>query len=142
MSRLLRMDRSGHTELAAWSAGDSGAHDRAATIFDEQLAGGYMGVAKLRDQSFEQVKQLPGGRGVRAAAAPDRGRVVSAALPELEAVAWRRRTDTRSLRLRERISAGYTALYVTPLVVVAVGLLLAGAVPVPGLGAGAWCTRG
>ena len=59
MSRLLRMDRSGHTELAAWSAGDSGAHHRAATIFDEQLAGGYMGVAKLRDQSFEQVKQLP-----------------------------------------------------------------------------------
>jgi hypothetical protein len=48
---------------------------------------------------------------------------VSAALPELEAVAWRRRTDTRSLRLREQISAGYTALYVTPLFVVAVGLL-------------------
>jgi hypothetical protein len=48
---------------------------------------------------------------------------VSAALPELEAVAWRRRTDTRSLRLREQISAGYTALYVTPLLVVAVGLL-------------------
>jgi hypothetical protein len=48
---------------------------------------------------------------------------VSAALPELEAVAWRRRTDTRSLRLQEQISAGYTALYVTPLLVVAVGLL-------------------
>ena len=48
---------------------------------------------------------------------------MSAALPELEAVAWRRRTDTRSLRLREQISAGYTALYVTPLLVVAVGLL-------------------
>jgi hypothetical protein len=53
------MDRSGHTELAAWSAGDSGAHDRAATIFDEQLAGGYMGVAKLGDESWEQVKRLP-----------------------------------------------------------------------------------
>jgi hypothetical protein len=48
---------------------------------------------------------------------------VSAALPELEAVAWRRRTDERSLLLREQISAGYTALYVTPLVVVAAGLL-------------------
>ena len=58
MSRLLRMDRSGHTELAAWSAGDPGAYDRAATIFDEQLAGGYMGVAKLHDESFEQVKQF------------------------------------------------------------------------------------
>jgi hypothetical protein len=45
------------------------------------------------------------------------------ALPELEGVAWRRRTDDRSLLLRERISAGYTTLYVTPLVAVAAGLL-------------------
>ena len=59
MSRLLRMDRSGHTELAAWNAADAGSHRQAAAIFDEQLAGGYMGVAKLHDQSFEQVKQLP-----------------------------------------------------------------------------------
>jgi hypothetical protein len=53
------MDRSGHTELAQWSAGDSASYDRAATIFDEQLAGGYMGVAKLPDESWEQVKRLP-----------------------------------------------------------------------------------
>jgi hypothetical protein len=45
------------------------------------------------------------------------------ALPELEGVAWRRRTDERSLLLRERISAAYTTLYVTPLMAVAVGLL-------------------
>jgi hypothetical protein len=45
------------------------------------------------------------------------------ALPELGGVAWRRRTDERSLLLRERISATYTALYVTPLLVVAAGLL-------------------
>ena len=45
------------------------------------------------------------------------------ALPELEGVAWRRRTDERSLLLRERISAAYTALYVTPLLVVAAGLV-------------------
>jgi hypothetical protein len=48
---------------------------------------------------------------------------VAAALPELEGVAWRRRTDERALRLRERISAIYTALYVTPLLVVA-GVLI------------------
>jgi hypothetical protein len=48
---------------------------------------------------------------------------VSAALPELDAVAWRRRADRHSLELRERVSAAYTALYVTPLVVVAVGLM-------------------
>ena len=59
MSRLLRMDRNGHTELAAWTAADVESHARAAAIFDEQLAGGYMGVAKLRDESLEQVKQLP-----------------------------------------------------------------------------------
>ena len=45
------------------------------------------------------------------------------ALPELEGVAWRRRLDERSLRLRERISAVYTALYVTPLIVIAVVLV-------------------
>jgi hypothetical protein len=46
------------------------------------------------------------------------------ALPELDSVAWRRRIDERSLRLRERIAAVYTALYVTPLLVVAVVLVL------------------
>jgi hypothetical protein len=45
------------------------------------------------------------------------------ALPELQGVAWRRRVDDRSLLLRERISAAYTTLYVTPLLAVAVGLL-------------------
>jgi hypothetical protein len=59
MSRLLRMDQTGHTELATWRPGDDEAHARAAAIFEEQLAGGYMGVAKLRDESLEQVKQLP-----------------------------------------------------------------------------------
>jgi hypothetical protein len=59
MSRLLRMDHSGHTELASWTEGDAGAYRQAATIFKEQLDGGYMGVAKLHDESFEQVKQLP-----------------------------------------------------------------------------------
>lgn len=59
MSRLLKMDQAGHTELAAWNAGDPDSYERAATIFDEQLATGYMGVAKLPDESWEQVKQLP-----------------------------------------------------------------------------------
>jgi hypothetical protein len=47
----------------------------------------------------------------------------SAGLPELEGVAWRRRASERSLLLRERVSAAYTALYVTPLLVVAVALV-------------------
>ena len=122
MTRLLRMDASGHTELAAWSAGDSASHERAASIFKEQLDGGYMGVAKLHDESFEQVKTLPVDVELCCCAAPSSAASLAAgALPELESVGWRRRTDERSLRLRERISAAYTALYVTPVLVVGRG---------------------
>ena len=59
MARLVRLDRSGHTELAEWTAADADSYRRAADLFREQLAGGYMGVAKLADQSYEQVKELP-----------------------------------------------------------------------------------
>jgi hypothetical protein len=59
MSRLVRMDRSGHTELAEWSGADQASYDRAATLFEQELHVGYMGVAKLPDDSYEQVKQLP-----------------------------------------------------------------------------------
>jgi hypothetical protein len=61
MARLVRLDRSGNTELAAWTDSDQGSYDRAATIFREELAGGYMGVAKLPDDTYEQVKELPAG---------------------------------------------------------------------------------
>ena len=59
MARLVRLDRSGNTELAAWDQGDQASYEQAAAIFDDQLAGGYMGVAKLPDDTYEQVKQLP-----------------------------------------------------------------------------------
>jgi hypothetical protein len=59
MARLVRLDQSGHTELAEWGAQDPAAHGRAATLFDAELKGGYMGVAKLPDGSYEQVKELP-----------------------------------------------------------------------------------
>jgi hypothetical protein len=59
MSRLVRMDRSGHTELAEWSASDHASYESAAALFDEELAAGYMGVARLADDSYEQVKELP-----------------------------------------------------------------------------------
>ena len=61
MARLVRLDRSGNTQLAAWSDGDQLSYDRAAAIFREQLEGGYMGVAKLPDDTYEQVKELPAG---------------------------------------------------------------------------------
>ena len=59
MARLVRLDRSGNTELAAWSEGDAASYERAAAVFREQLAGGYMGVARLPDATYEQVKELP-----------------------------------------------------------------------------------
>jgi hypothetical protein len=61
MARLVRLDRSGNTRLAAWSDNDQASYDRAAAIFREQLEGGYMGVAKLPDDTYEQVKELPAG---------------------------------------------------------------------------------
>jgi hypothetical protein len=59
MSRLVRMDRSGHTELAEWTEADQGSYDHAARLFEQELSGGYMGVAKLADETYEQVKRLP-----------------------------------------------------------------------------------
>jgi hypothetical protein len=59
MARLVRLDHSGHTELAEWSAGDQLSYERASELFQDQLGVGYMGVAKLADDSFEQVKELP-----------------------------------------------------------------------------------
>jgi hypothetical protein len=59
MSRLVRMDRSGHTDLAEWTPSDKASYDEASRLFEEQLSGGYMGVAKLADDSYEQVKELP-----------------------------------------------------------------------------------
>ena len=59
MARLIRLDRTGHSELAQWTEGDQTSYVQASAVFEEQLAGGYMGVAKLADDSYEQVKQLP-----------------------------------------------------------------------------------
>ena len=59
VSRLVRMDGSGHVEVAEWTAEDQASYDRAAALFSEELAVGYMGVARLADDSYEQVKELP-----------------------------------------------------------------------------------
>ena len=47
-----------------------------------------------------------------------------AALPELEAVSWRRPVDERWLRLREAVSAAYTAVYCLPFIVLGVVLVV------------------
>jgi hypothetical protein len=54
--------------------------------------------------------------------APAASPIQAGRLPELDAVPWRRPLDDRALRLRELLSAAYTAVYCTPLVLA--GLVL------------------
>jgi hypothetical protein len=58
MSRLIRLDRTGHTELAEWNVDGAGVeHARAA--FAAELDHGYFAVATGPDGAAEQVRQLP-----------------------------------------------------------------------------------
>jgi hypothetical protein len=59
MSRLIRMDQSGHTTLAEWTAGDSAAVEQAVTEFRAQLELGYYGMVSTGEGHAEQVKDLP-----------------------------------------------------------------------------------
>jgi hypothetical protein len=59
MSRLVRMDRTGHTTLAEWSAGDPAAQEAAALAFREELDRGYFAMVSTGEGHAEQVKELP-----------------------------------------------------------------------------------
>jgi hypothetical protein len=59
MSRLVRMDRTGHTTLAEWSVGDAEAIDAAVTAFGEELDRGYFAMVSTGEGHAEQVKELP-----------------------------------------------------------------------------------
>jgi hypothetical protein len=58
MSRLIRLDRSGHTELAEWSSEDEVAFRAAADAFRAELQRGYLGIATRPDGSAEQITEL------------------------------------------------------------------------------------
>jgi len=61
MSRLIRMDRTGHSVLAEWSPADATATAAAAaaeTLRDE-LAQGYIAVLSNGAAGAEQVRELP-----------------------------------------------------------------------------------
>jgi len=58
MSRLLRMDATGHSQLAEWT-GPGTDFDNAAAAFREQLEEGYIGVWDHRDGTATQVRELP-----------------------------------------------------------------------------------
>lgn len=61
MSRLIRMDHTGHSTLAEWTAGDSAAFDAAVAAFRAELQQGYYAVVSHGEGSAEQVRELPLG---------------------------------------------------------------------------------
>jgi hypothetical protein len=59
MSRLIRMDSTGHSTLAEWSAEDQAAFDAAVEEFRRQLDDGYIGVVDEGPGRATQVRELP-----------------------------------------------------------------------------------
>jgi hypothetical protein len=59
MSRLVRLDRTGHTELVRWSPEDVAAVQAARTAFETELARGYFAVATEPGGAATQVRELP-----------------------------------------------------------------------------------
>ena len=59
MSRLIRMDQSGHTTLAEWTAEDPTSIDAALARFRAELDQGYYALVSHGAGSAEQVHELP-----------------------------------------------------------------------------------
>jgi hypothetical protein len=59
MSSLIRLDRTGHTELANWTAEDAEAQQAAIEAFRRELDEGMLASATLADGSAEVVRDLP-----------------------------------------------------------------------------------
>lgn len=59
MSRLIRMDHTGHTTVAEWTADDQSSFDEAVAAFRAELEQGYFAVVSQPDGSAEQVRELP-----------------------------------------------------------------------------------
>ena len=59
MSRLIRMDRSGHTTLAEWTAADPDAVEQAVRAFRSELDRGYFAMVSTGEGHGEQVRELP-----------------------------------------------------------------------------------
>ena len=61
MARLIRMDQTGHTTLAEWTATDTEAMEEAARAFREGLDEGMYAVVTTGEGQAEQVTELPVG---------------------------------------------------------------------------------
>ena len=61
MSRLIRMDHTGHTTLARWTADDPRAVEAAVDAFRAELDRGYFAIVSTGEGQAEQVRELPIG---------------------------------------------------------------------------------
>ena len=59
MSRLIRLDRSGHTEVATWTADDAASKEAAIEAFRRELDDGMLASVSHTDGSAEVVRELP-----------------------------------------------------------------------------------
>jgi hypothetical protein len=59
MARLIRLDRTGHTMLAEWSAEDRAAREAALEAFRRELENGMLASVPRPDGSAEVVRELP-----------------------------------------------------------------------------------
>jgi hypothetical protein len=59
MSRLIRMDQTGHTTLAEWTADDPATAQAAVEAFRAELDQGYFAVVSRGEGKAEQVVELP-----------------------------------------------------------------------------------
>jgi hypothetical protein len=59
MGRLIRLDRSGHTTLAEWSAGEVESHEEAVEAFRRELDAGMLASVPKADGTAEVVRELP-----------------------------------------------------------------------------------
>jgi hypothetical protein len=59
MARLIRMDHTGHTTLAEWTAADPASVEAAVAALRTQLDAGYYAVVSHGEGRAEQVETLP-----------------------------------------------------------------------------------
>ena len=59
MSRLIRMDHTGHSTLAEWTPDDTAAYEEAVAAFRRELDEGYIGVVSEAEGHATQVRELP-----------------------------------------------------------------------------------
>ena len=59
MARLIRMDSSGHSTLAEWTAQDEQSYEAAVEAFRRELDEGYIAVVSEGEGHAAQVRELP-----------------------------------------------------------------------------------